>query len=233
MNIICYFINYNDSFYLPFLAKHYGKFCSKIIMFDNYSSDNSVQIAQSLGFEVRFFGQRGQLNDQHYLDVKNHCWKEQRGKGVDYVIVCDADEFICIDHLLHGSIPKVVGYNMISDTLPVEDVLEIKTGAYSESYSKQAIFCPDALHEINFVHGCHKNNLVIVDPSVNLYVSACRLLHYRQIGGIDRMLQRHAEYRTRMSRFNLQHNMGHHYLHSDDAKRNEWNALKESATVLW
>ncbi len=232
MNIICYFINYNDSFYLPFLAKHYGKFCSKIIMFDNYSSDNSVPLAQSLGFEVREFGIKGQLNDQHYLDVKNNCWKEQRGKGIDYVIVCDADEFICIDNV-SGDVPKVVGYNMISETLPVNDMLEIKTGSYSESYSKQAIFNPDALREINYVHGCHKNNLVVIDPSSLTNIIECRLLHYRQIGGIDRMLQRHAEYRERMSKFNRQHGMGIHYLHSDDAKRNEWNALKADAKELW
>ena len=112
MRIVVYFINFNDSFYIPFLAKHYGAFCQKIIMYDNHSTDNSVAIAISLGIEVRLFGQFGQLNDQHYLDVKNHCWKEQRGHA-DYVIVVDADEFVCIGNLI-GSAPKVTGYDMMS-----------------------------------------------------------------------------------------------------------------------
>lgn len=230
MRIVAYFINFNDSFYIPFLAKHYGAFCEKIIMYDNYSYDESLTLAKHFNMEVRPFGQPGQLNDQHYLDVKNHCWKEQRGKGIDYVIVCDADEFLIIDEQPLGMAPKVTGYNMISETLPVNDILEIKTGEYSKSYSKQAIFSPDGLEEINFVHGCHVNNMrgnnVTTDGN-------CRLLHYRMIGGIEMLLQRHEVYRKRMSKFNRQHNMGHHYLHSDEAKRNEWNHLKANSKELW
>jgi hypothetical protein len=112
MKIHLYFINFNDSYYLPFIAKHYA-FCEKIIMFDNYSTDHSVTLANKLGFEVRSFGKPGELNDQHYLDVKNNCWKESRGKA-DYVIVCDADEFIWGDYTkLTCSLPKSEGYNMI------------------------------------------------------------------------------------------------------------------------
>lgn len=228
MRIITYFINYNDSFYLPFLKEHYGAFSEKIIMYDNYSTDASRIIAADLGMEVRVFGQRGQLNDQHYLDVKNHCWKEQRNKGIDYVIVCDADEFVCIDDL-KGSAPKVTGYNMVSDSVPFKSVLEINTGEFSESYSKQAIFSPDEIQEINFVHGCHKNHI-----KGNITTEGnCRLLHYRMIGGVKVLLERHAEYRKRMSRFNLQHNMGHHYLHADEAKIAEWNFLKSNSKQLW
>ena len=49
-----YFINYNDSYYLPLLAKHY-EFCERITMFDNYSTDNSIELAQSLNFEVKYY----------------------------------------------------------------------------------------------------------------------------------------------------------------------------------
>ncbi len=226
--IVCYFINFNDSFYLPFLAKHYGSFCERIVMYDNYSTDNSVELAKSLGFEVRYFGIKGVLDDQIYLDIKNHCWKECRGKGIDYVIVCDADEFVCIDDL-QGTSPIVTGYNIISDNLPKESIFELNTGEYSESYSKQAIFSPDAINEINFVHGCHKNYI----QGLISKTGSCRLIHFRQIGGIERMLERHSEYRKRMSAFNLKHGMGVHYLHSDEQKINEWNTLKERAVKLW
>lgn len=228
MKIVCYFINFNDSYYIPLLAKHYGRFCEKIIMYDNYSTDNSVQVAKDLGIEVREFGLKGVLNDQHYLDIKNHCWKEQRDKGVDFVIVCDADEFVFPDDA-RGTAPVVTGYNMISDLLPEKDIMEVKTGSYSESYSKQAIFNPDQVWEINYVHGCHKNYI-----KGNLKKEGkCRLLHYRQIGGIERLLDRHAAYRKRMSSFNRKHGMGIHYLHDDEAKRKEWDLLMQNATELW
>jgi len=231
MKIVCYFINYNDSFYIPFLAKHYFKFCEKIVMYDNYSSDDSVKIAENLGIEVRFFGVRGVLNDQHYLDVKNHCWKEQIGKSIDYVIVVDADEFVFIDNLKPGaSAPIVTGYNMISEHLPENEISEINTGAYSESYSKQAVFNPDLITEINFIHGCHRNRMTgRIDHGGML----CRLLHYRQIGGLQRMLDRHWEYRRRMSKFNLDHGMGVHYLATTPEKMKEWEILTAEAKNLW
>lgn len=196
-------------------------------MYDQHSIDGSRELAANLGMEVRTFG-GSELNDQHYLNVKNHCWKECRGKGIDYVIIADADEFVCIDDL-KGSAPKVTGYNMISETLPVIDILEINTGAPSVDYSKQAIFSPDKITEIEYVHGCHKNRIkgnVTTDGN-------CRLLHYRMIGGVDRIIERHAMYRSRLSMLNKRHKMGFHYSHSDDAKRNEWQVLKnESSTIF-
>jgi glycosyltransferase involved in cell wall biosynthesis len=200
-------------------------------MFDNYSSDNSREIAKKYGFDVRLFGKRGELNDQHYLDVKNHCWKEDRGKGVDYVIVCDADEFVTGPSKYIGPAPSVVGYNMISDFLPKNSVFEIRTGEFSESYSKQAIFNPDAVKEIDYVHGCHKNRMVILDAWEK--GGPLQLYHYRQIGGVERLLERHQEYRKRMSQFNRKHRMGYHYLATDEEKIKEFEILKQNAINLW
>jgi hypothetical protein len=197
-------------------------------MYDQYSTDNSVDLAKHYGMEVRNFGNRSELNDQWYLDVKNNCWKECRGKGIDYVIVCDADEFILIDDL-KGSAPKVTGYNIISDYLPIDEITEINTGDYSEGYSKQAIFSPDKITEIKYVHGCHKNHM---EGEITTEGN-CRLLHYRQIGGVERIIKRHDLYRNRMSSFNKTHKMGWHYNHSDDQKRIEWDHLKSKAVALW
>lgn len=204
-------------------------------MYDQHSTDGSIELAKSLGIEVRTFGSPGILNDQWYLDVKNNCWKECRGKGIDYVIVVDVDEFVTIPEKYIESMspfPHVQGYNMISEELPVSDVFEIKTGEPSEGYSKQAVFSPDFVTEIAYVHGCHKNNAII--PPLNYTGTVgCNLFHYRMIGGVQRMIDRHAIYRARLSGFNKKHKMGFHYEHSDNAKRDEWEYLKSKAVKLW
>lgn len=239
MKIHCYFINWNEKFYIPFFHNHYKNFCEKIIMYDQYSDDGSRELAESLGIEVRNFGRPGVLNDQWYLDVKNNCWKECRCKGVDYVIVVDADEFLSIRdaQLLSESgltpFPTVTGYNMISDLLPVNDIWEINTGYLDEQYAKQAIFNPNYVTEINYVHGCHKHNAVTNGPFTMQSNNGIELYHFRQIGGVQRMIDRHSLYRNRMSDFNKKHNMGFHYLHSENAKRDEWNFNMNKAKILF
>lgn len=222
MRITLYFINFNDCFYLPFLKEHYGKLCQRIVMYDNFSTDESVEIAKSLGFEVRYFGKRGQLNDQHYLDVKNHCWKEERGNGVDYVIVCDADEFVTVPEQMTCSLPSMDGFDMVSDTLPIETIFEVNTGFLNMNYAKQAIFSPDRIEEINFVHGCHRNRAVGEITRHN----DCRMYHFRLIGGVERLIERHKLYQERIGDFNLKHGMGSHYLHAESAKRAEFEYYK-------
>lgn len=248
LNIVLYFVHWNDSIYLPLIKEHYGKFCSRIVMYDNYSTDLSCfDIAKELGFEVRTFGIPGLLDDQQYIDVKNQCWKELRDKGVDYVIVCDADEFIVLDDLDErlcdfdnlSTAPIVNGFNMISEDVPKESIFEITTGAESEGYSKQAIFNPDKIKEIAFVHGCHQNYKIGEITSFQ----SCRLLHYRQIGGVKRLIKRHTEYRHRLSQFNLKNGMAHHYgrpewtpqqiVEFNESKIKEWDILKAQARKLW
>lgn len=213
-------------------------------MYDNFSTDGSPSIGRKLGFDVRTFGFQGSLDDQQYINIKNECWKEQRGKGVDFVIVCDCDEFVVLDELEYAvdtlcSAPVVKGFNMISNNLPSKSIFEINKGAESESYSKQAIFNPDKIQEIAFVHGCHKNNMI---GDISTF-QTCRLFHFRQIGGINRQLNKHTAYRRRLSKFNLRHNMGHHYGRPEwtpaqiqsyeDSKRKEWIELQQQSRQLW
>lgn len=237
MKITLYFINFNDSFYLKFIKQHYGKFCQRIVMYDNHSTDDSVAMATLLGFEVRMFGLPGELNDQRYLDVKNHCWKESRGEA-DYVIVCDADEFVTPPVFKSGSLPVVEGFNMIDEALPMHSFSEIASGVPSKNYSKQAIFDPTGVEEISFLHGCHshqvkgnvnfRENPTFENGKAHIHYTA-KLYHYRMIGGVQRMIDRHKMYEKRMCQFNRENGLGIHYLYSEESKKIEWEQMKKEA----
>lgn len=223
MNIEVHILCWNEMEILPFVIKHYQKFCGHIIIYDNYSTDTSQLIAESMGCDVKRFGRKGELDDMSYLAVKNNCWK---GSKADYVIVCDADEILIINasdslELLTSSatIFKTQGWQIQSDEMPVNEITEITKGWPFSNYSKSVIFDPKAIKEINYKPGAHECSPVghVIYSDETLY-----LLHYKNIGGVERLLKRNREYAKRMSYNNRKNGYGIHYLEPEMQTRKEW-----------
>jgi glycosyltransferase involved in cell wall biosynthesis len=223
MFVEAHIIAWNESENIPFTIRHYQKFCDRIVIYDNYSDDNTREIAMSMGCDVRLFGIKGVLSDKEYLKIKNHVWKKS---SADWVIVCDADEILWHENIKNiiesskATMFKTYGWNVFSDRMPVSDFLEIKTGYFDENYSKSVIFKPKEIEGINYVYGCHVSNPtgnVIIDPTV------LTLFHYRGIGGVSRIINRHKAYRKRMSEININLGLGSHYLHDDKRRIKEWS----------
>lgn len=204
MDIEAFILCWNESETLHLTIKHYQSFCSKITIFDNFSTDNSREIAEEMGCEVRLFGVEGQLNDAEYLKVKNNCWK---GSQADLVIVCDSDEIINPNEM-DGTIIKTQGYNMFSNDLPKESWFEINTGIPDNNYSKLICFDPKAIKEIGYVYGCHDAKPT-GDVKFSTYTAG--LLHYKHVGGAERLVKRHALYASRLSAINKKWKMGFQY----------------------
>ncbi len=236
MKIEAFIIMFNEREILPLVIRHYKKFCDKITFFDNYSTDDSQLIAESMGCDVKKFGIRGQLDDQSYLDVKNHAWK---GSDADWVIIADCDELLLPGEVMtikpflddgkviienewgqYHTIFKTIGWNIYSESMPQNDLLEITNGYRFDNYSKSVIFNPKEIKEINYKPGCHVCNPIgnVVYSEESLY-----LLHYKNIGGVERLLKRNAEYRKRLSYNNKKLGYGIHYMDSEAKVRKEWN----------
>lgn len=207
-------------------------------MYDNYSTDNSVDLARSLGMEVRTFGKQGELNDAEYIRVKDNCWKEARGEA-DFVIVCDADEFLYHKDLLRKlqeykengiTLPRTKGYEMVSEILPSQDIFDITTGFKQSKFSKSLIFDPNKIEEINYNYGSHNHKArgLIKKSWSRLWV-----LHYRNIGGFERIRKRHEEYQNRLSQFNKDMRFGKEYLMDLDEKYSVWKTMiRKSKEIL-
>jgi glycosyltransferase involved in cell wall biosynthesis len=216
--IEAYLVAFNEDETIHLSIKHYQKFCSRVTILNNHSTDRTVEIAKSMGCRIKNFGTPGVLNDRDYINIKNECWKE--GK-YDWVIVCDADEILQEPKNISqvGTIFKTSGWNVFSHEMPKNDWLEITNGHPEENYSKTVMFNPKQITDINFRIGCHvsspRGNVIWAEETLTLF-------HYRNVGGPQRLVDRHNLYRPRMSEENLQKNWGHHYLVTDEERIREW-----------
>lgn len=221
--IEAHIVAFNEAETIHLTIKHYQVFCSRIILWDNHSTDQTREIAKALHCVVKTFGKEGELSDRAYLDLKNECWKK-RHPGPDrreWVIVVDADEILKepVYYPKDKTIFKTQGWNVFSHDIPQEDWMEITYGHPDENYSKTVIFNPTAITDINYRIGCH-----VSSPRGNIQWAeeVLTLLHYRNVGGPERLIERHKLYRPRMSAENLIRNWGHHYVVSDTERREEW-----------
>lgn len=207
MYVEAHIIAFNESETIHLTIKHYQQFCKRIIIYDNFSTDNTREIAESLGCEIRPFGIAGVLDDKEYLKVKNHCWK---GSNADYVIVCDADEILMPPKIWDTEITvyKTIGWNIFSNDIPENNWMEITTGIHDNNYSKLVCFNPKEIKEINYVYGCHEAKPT---GNVNYSVGSLPLFHYKHIGGAQRVADRHALYCSRLSDNNKRWKLGFQY----------------------
>ena len=238
MRIEAHIIAWNEAETIAFTIKHYQTFCESIIVHDNYSDDQTVAISIASGAIVRSFGIKGVLDDKEYLRVKNLCWK---GSSADYVVVVDADEILWHPHLWGHiqteaakgtTVFRAVGVNIYSNDMPKQSWLELKEGVINTDYSKIAMFSP-SIAAINYEYGAHK-----ADPRGHVVLSSnpLFLLHYRNVGGVNRLIDRHAQYRPRLSKVNKAFKLGVHYLQEDQERIKYWNDCndkKSKVDISW
>lgn len=221
MMIEAYVLAWNEAETIHLTIQHYQKFCSRIVIYDNFSTDDTRDIAVRMGCEVRLFGIKGVLSDKEYLKVKNHCWKESKA---DWVIVCDSDEILWHPNISEAlkedcTIMTTYGWNVYSEDVPREMFHEITSGYYDGNYSKSIIFNPKALKEINYGYGCHVAN---PKGDVRFSKEVLTIFHYRNIGGYERLSKRHQMYRERLSEHNRQIGLGIHYMYPETQRKQEW-----------
>lgn len=239
MNVECFFLNWNEADTIDLTINHYKQFCGKITVYDNHSDDGSDQIAKMAGCEVIKFGTPGELNDADYRTVKNTCWKNS---AADWVIVVDLDEVLSYPNLRAvlqvtkssgKTIFRTQGYNMVSRKVPACYWEQVQTGIKNDEYSKLVCFNPRAIKEINYEYGCHKASPV---GDIQWAQETLSLLHYRCVGGVQRLIDRHALYEKRLSEINRRWKMGNYTYVLDPAmveeKRAEFEYYLQNSKVL-
>ncbi len=173
---------YNEEFLIPHMVNHYRKYLPscKITIYDNESTDNSVEIAKSLGCEVISFSTNNNFNEFKNIEIKNNCWKSVKS---GWIIVIDMDEFLCVteDQLKmekeNGtSILTIKGIDMIGES-KLSDISDIelqKINRYldNEYENKNLCFLRQSIDEINYDPGAHSCNPIgNIKYSQNIYIN--------------------------------------------------------------
>jgi len=232
MHMTVFTLTYNEELFLPHFIAHYRRLfpSCKIVVYDNESTDNTVQMAIEAGCEVISYTTGNKLSDAAYLEIKNNCWKNEYG----WVIVCDVDELceVNMPQILREArtghtILKFQGYNMVNlqDNF---DIATINVGVRAESYDKMYCFNALLVKDISYGPGCHHAApRGTVKYSEKEYI--CR--HYKYINP-DYMVQRHATYAARLSEGNLKHGYGGHYQYPEAQIRTEFEQARSQAKHL-
>lgn len=199
MKIILITLCKNEEVLLPFFIRHYAPIVDEIHMFDNISTDRSLEIAKTCAkIKVIPFDTDDVIRDDIYLNIKNEHYKNL---DADWYIVVDMDEFLyhkdlrkkLEEYTSHGiTMPKTCGYNMIGIEVPIDDGITpltqlLNTGVRTDttfivgpdfmgSYSKRAMF-HKSITSVNYMPGCHE-----CFPIGNVHMSTTveiLLLHYK------------------------------------------------------
>ena len=156
-------LTFNEEAMICFFVEHYRKIfpnCT-IKIWDNFSTDKTVEIAKSLGCEVYSYNSGGFFDERFKNITQNDCWKYAE---TDWVVVCDCDELINITQKELQQIDpeiyqlvKFQGYTLVNRSNEI-DLHGMKLGFKDDAYSKSYLFNKKYIKNIRYGLGCHLAN---------------------------------------------------------------------------
>jgi hypothetical protein len=242
MKIHTYIIAYNEEKIIPFTLDYYSQFSEKIFVFDNYSTDSSDLIYKKYPkVEVIKWNSDNEINETFYMNIKSNEYRRlSRGKNVDWIMMCDADEFIYHKNLINKleeykdrgiNVVLTSGHEMASHEFPKYDgkLLPniVKIGSDKmPNLSKNIIFSPEL--DMSFGVGAHTFNAngVIMSEKDEI-----KILHYKLLGK-DYLIQNYNDRLLRLSDFNKSRSWGIHYSEVDKTLNFMEEILRKNTNVV-
>lgn len=242
MTITLYTFLYNEQEILPYFLKHYSQYVNKIVVYNNQSTDNSIQILndwKECEIEIREYNTDNHYDEQTLIDLKNNCWKECDS---DYVIVCDMDELLYHPNLMEFIEKQPFtdyftpnGYHMISEEIPTDYNKQIydiiQNGVPDLQYNKNVLFKRSSISETNYSPGAHASHFVGTKSLINCGVPELKLLHYKWLSP-EYVADKHIHYGERRSQHSIKKGWGSHYGLTRDRILTDFESLKNNSTKI-
>ena len=242
MRVHLFALCWNDADMLPFFFRHYDRFVSRYVIFDDGSTDGSLDMLRAHPRVELHHLRRADPNSFAISEqlLSNDCWKTHRFLA-DWVIVTDIDE-----HLYHPDFPSMLtryrargitavpalGFQMISEEFPADHELLCETRLYGAPWAnmcKLSLFDPSRISEINFTIGRHtaepEGHVVFPDQDELM------LLHYKYLG-FERTHARHRQMLGGLGEQDLANGWGHKYSWSRVRLRADWDEVAQNAVNI-
>ncbi len=226
---------------LPYYLRHYQPIAEKFFIYDDGSTDGSLEILSSYdNVTIQPFVNEGYSFVLNSQKMANQAWKQSRGKA-DWVIICNIDEHVyhpdLENYLQHCysqgiTIISAQGYQMISESFPTTDGLlcnAITRGMPWGLMNKVVIFNPNLIEEINYTVGRHTaspKGQVIYPEATEV-----KLLHYKYLG-LDYLLKRHAALKIGLKPLDIEMKWGRQYLWDRETTENDFIHVNNNAVEV-
>ena len=215
-----YCLCWNEERMLPFFFRHYDPLVARYFVFDNGSTDRSLDmLAANPKVTVGEFRVTHDSPIDEARRFYDTLWPRSRGIA-DWVFIVNIDE-----HLYHPdgieyfrrctgagvTVIPATGYEMASDVFPDQGETLSETiirGVPAQHMDKLCAFCPDEIESLRYEVGRHQARPTgrVVPPSRQ----ELSLLHYKFLSGAY-VVARYAELGARISSADRERGWARHY----------------------
>lgn len=263
MRITVLTVCYNEAKTIEkFLTHYYDLGVNRIVIYDNKSTDNTVEICrafekshQGCTINIESYDTEGQIRDDVYLQIKNEAWKKYKS---DFYIVVDCDELLEVNTYDPNTIddrkrlvrylatmkkgyvlPRVLGVQVVTDTFEQLENANPNTDkmfVMDETFNKRCIF--QRKYAPIYRAGCHTFGVAAKDReaianSMEVEKSVAPLyLFHFKHIDVDYVTERYEEFKSRLSKYNTDRGYGHQYTMSKEAIKLKFEYLKRYAITL-
>jgi len=259
MLVEAYILCWNEEKILPFTLEHYSSFCDTIHLLDNYSSDNSLKIAEEFP-KVRVTQwacpEGPEVYDERCNIMIKNCSYEDMGAGADWVFIVDCDELVYhpemrkkLEEYMYAGVtlPKTEGYNMFSKKFPnlgTPLTEQIKEGIPDPSMGKRLVFDPRI--GLKYACGSHISSVergfnIVRDNKRLPYTSSLipeenptaeiKILHYKDLSP-EYKINRLKELSARMSDWCLDTDTSVHWLQTEEKIKEHFETVEKKVEVV-
>lgn len=237
----------NEEDIIPFCIDYWKRIADKVIVYDNGSTDSSIELLSKYDWiEIRHFETEGQ-NDPYQKQVKELAYKEFRDQAT-VIIISDMDEVFYFNDL-EKELDKMINGNYDAMLLPLYSLCEDKKPEYEEgkllhqlchkfykqrmnhmgglqNYTKVSIFNTNTVLFLSMSVGQHFVNTI---PSQNFMIAEDAFgLHIDKGFGLDYFLKKRKRMGDNLSKTNVMCGMAIEYLKSEEDSTKEYKEKQKN-----